>query len=295
MTSSTEKFPKLSLGTCTMGSQLNEKESLELLDHAYDTFRFRFYDTAEGYPTVMRPVTHGNTEMILGEWIAKNNPPDLLINTKIFGPGNVFRGGKTTLESKEMRAALNGSLERMHIENVTCYMLHWTPTDHDTVQEVVGAMKEFLDEKKIATFGLSNASYEAYEKYLQEAEKIGIEGPALVQNRFSYQIDPQGVEEAPVPLMAYGVLRYGSYTGKYQNGVQDQKSRLPWLRDNFGWDITDMIQSKHVDDLMAECGNRSPAHYAIEYVLEKPFVKNVILGFTSKYQMDETMADLLVA
>ena len=286
-------IPRLSLGTCTMAGQLNEDASFRLLDVAYD-HGIKFLDTAEGYPTVMRPVTHGNTEWLLGRWLRQRKHKDILINTKVFGPGNIFRGGKTSLAPEEVSAALDASLGRLGVEQVFCYMPHSLSGSSDHVKEAfVETMGTLMKSGKIKHWGLSNVPYETYEAYKGEAEmRQGIAGPILVQNRFSWANDPQGVDEAPVPLMAYGILRYGSFSGKYKDGLPNQHSRLPWLRDNFGWDIAPLVYSKDVEDLLAKAKTHymDPVHFALNYVWGKSYVKNVCLGVTSPSQLKHILA-----
>lgn len=269
-----------------MGGQLNEDQSFYLLDAAYER-GIKFLDTAEGYPTVMRPVTHGDTERLIGKWLCLRKHQDVLINTKVFGPGNIFRGGKTTLQPREVKAAFEASLGRLGVEQLFCYMPH-ALDGHVSKDALVETFGELLGEGKIYHWGLSNVSYETYEAYRFEAEnRLGIPGPEVVQNRFGWRIDPHGVEEAPVPLMAYGVLKYGAYSGKYQEGMPDQTSRLPWLRDNFGWDVEPMANSEDAEALLeeAEKVKMDPIHFALGYVWGKPYVHNVCLGVTKLFQL----------
>jgi len=278
-----------------MGSQLSKDESFKVLDKAYEK-GLRFLDTAEGYPTVMRPATHGQTEFLLGDWIRSRDLKDILINTKVFGPGDVFRGGKTTLDRDEIRLALEGSMERLGLPCIDCYMLHWISNKPDEVEDVAGTMKELMQEGKILSWGLSNTSYEGYEMYVDASKRLNAPPPSIVQNRYSYGVDPTGVGQAPVPLMAYGVLRYGSFSGKYLDGALPKGSRLPWLRDNFGVDISHLKESPIVDEVIARAESLgiSPVQVAIDYVIRKPFTKNLVLGVTTTEQLDHALSTPVV-
>lgn len=288
------KVPKLSLGTCPFGGQLDEAESHKVLDAAYER-GFRFLDTAEGYPTLMVPKTHGITERIIGNWLKDRKHDDIIINTKVFGPGYVHRGGRTFLSPGEITQALSGSEDRLG-RQVDIYMLHWVDTHPAVIRNVVQTMGGFIDKGRIKAWALSNASYEAYEDYCVEAEKQGVPKPILCQNHYSFRHDPSGVEQAPVPLMAYGVLRWGAFSGKYRLGEPRENCRLRFMRENFGWDGHALYSDESVKEIlkMAKDTQQSPVHIAYEYVLAQPFLKNMIIGATKEEQLDEALSCPLV-
>lgn len=288
------EIPKISLGTCPFGGQLNEAESHKVLDAAYER-GFRFLDTAEGYPTLMVPKTHGVTEKIIGSWLKDRKHDDVIINTKVFGPGRVFRGGRTFLSPVEITQALTGSEDRLG-RHVDIYMLHWVDTHPAVVKNVVNTMGWFIDQGRIKAWALSNASYEAYEDFCVEAERQGVPKPIVCQNHFSYLHDPSGCQQAPVPLMAYGVLRWGAYSGKYRLGEPKENCRLRYMRENFGWDSSELYGDESVKMLLKEAKEtqQSPVHLAYEYVLAQPFLKNMIIGATKEEQLDEALSCDLV-
>jgi aryl-alcohol dehydrogenase-like predicted oxidoreductase len=275
-----------------MGSQVGEAESMKILSHAYVN-GIKFLDTAEGYPTIMRPITHGETETLIGDWLKIEGFQDVEINTKVFGPGEIFRGGKTTLEEKEVTQALEDSLNRLQVDKLKCYMFHWPDAKGD-LEEQVGYMNRFISEGKIESWGLSNASYETYDDYMEQAKKMGLEGPSIVQNHYSYGMDPSGVEQAPVPLMAYGVLMWGALSGKYKDGIPDNKCRLAWLRDYYGQPVNHRLDQPTVEVFLENCGNKDPVHEAIRFVYDKPFTKNIILGVTNIDQLNHILANDLI-
>ena len=76
---------KLIFGTQCLGSYLNEKASLSLLDQVYD-FGIKKYDCAERYPFPEKNETFGLTEKIIGDWQKKNKVrKSILIDTKVTG------------------------------------------------------------------------------------------------------------------------------------------------------------------------------------------------------------------
>ena len=62
---------RICLGTMTFGEQNTEAEGHAQLDYALEQ-GVNFIDTAEMYPVVARAQTYGDTERIIGTWLAKN-------------------------------------------------------------------------------------------------------------------------------------------------------------------------------------------------------------------------------
>jgi len=283
-------YPKISLGTCNFGGQQTAAESVKVLDAAYER-GFRFLDTAEGYPTLMVPKNHGVTERIIGDWLKSRGHTDVIINTKVFGPGHIHRNGRTFLSPGEIRSALEGSIDRLGKEP-ECYMLHWVDPHPATIKNVVVTMGDLINKGKIKDWALSNASYESYEEHCVEAKKHEVPSPIFCQNHFAFGHDPAGVEQAPVPLMAYGVLRYGVYSGKYRGGEPKENCRLRWLRENFAYEGHGIMTDENAKMVfkMAKEQGKTPVQVAYEYVLEQPFTKNMIIAATSEAQLDDALS-----
>lgn len=82
------KVSELCLGSMTWGSQNSQQEAHEQIDMALD-YGVNFIDTAEMYPTTpLSKETQGDTERIIGEWIAKSGRrSDVVLATKVSGKG----------------------------------------------------------------------------------------------------------------------------------------------------------------------------------------------------------------
>ena len=76
---------KLIFGTQCLGSYLNKRDSLSLLNKIYD-FGVKKFDTAERYPFPEKNETYGLTEEIIGNWHRNNRLRNsILIDTKVTG------------------------------------------------------------------------------------------------------------------------------------------------------------------------------------------------------------------
>ena len=87
------------LGTMTFGQQNSEAEAHSQLDLAVER-GIDFIDTAEMYPVPARAETSGETERIVGNWLAPQVREKLVIATKVAGPARSLewiRGGPLAL------------------------------------------------------------------------------------------------------------------------------------------------------------------------------------------------------
>ena len=96
------------LGTMTFGQQNGEAEAHSQLDLAVER-GIDFIDTAEMYPVPARAETSGETERIVGNWLARQAREKLVIATKVAGPARSLewiRGGPLALDRANIRAAV---------------------------------------------------------------------------------------------------------------------------------------------------------------------------------------------
>ena len=129
-----------------------------------------FIDTADSYgPHV--------SETLIAETLHPY-PDDLVIATK----GGLVRPGPGRWDAdgrpEHLRAALEGSLSRLRVEQIDLYQLH-RPDPKVPLEESIGALAELKNQGKIRHLGISNVT----EDQLQRAEKIT---PIVsVQNRYN--------------------------------------------------------------------------------------------------------------
>ena len=94
------KVSKICLGTMTFGNQNSEKEGFDQMDLATD-MGINFIDTAELYPVPATAERYADTEKIIGKWVSeRNNRDQIVLATKIAGPGDYTKHIRTTGFSK---------------------------------------------------------------------------------------------------------------------------------------------------------------------------------------------------
>src|SRR5690349_8652305 len=92
------RVSEVCLGTMTWGEQNSEDDARAQLDYAL-SHGVNFIDTAEMYPVPPNATTQGRTEAILGRVLRGRSRHELVIASKVAGPGrrDWIRGGRTDL------------------------------------------------------------------------------------------------------------------------------------------------------------------------------------------------------
>ena len=108
------------------GELLDNNSAMQMLCTAAD-YGIRAWDTAEMYPVPQRQCTQGQSEELLGAWLAQQPRDRHFVTTKVAGPGSMdwLRGGPIRLDGANIRSAIEGSLRRLRTDYVDCLLLHW--------------------------------------------------------------------------------------------------------------------------------------------------------------------------
>jgi aryl-alcohol dehydrogenase-like predicted oxidoreductase len=154
-------------------------------------------DTAEAYGD-------GRSEILAGD-VVRDHRDGVLIFTKV-AP---FASGT---RPEEIHKAIRGSLERLGVDAIDLYQIHWPDEERVPVEETWGAMAECVDEGLARAIGVSN-----FDRGLVE-RCMAIRHVDSVQNECSLLApeDPaflRWLDEEGVGFLAYGPLAYGLLTG----------------------------------------------------------------------------------
>jgi aryl-alcohol dehydrogenase-like predicted oxidoreductase len=165
----------------------------------------RFIDTAENYGS-------GFSERLLGKFLKETDQP-VLIATKYFPwPWRFSKGF--------IPRALKGSLERIGVESVDLYQIHWSSPlmSPETMME---GMVECVKQGLTRTVGVSNFGHK---KMIRAYTTLARHGIPLASNQVHYSLLSREVEkngtlarckELGIRLIAYSPLEKGLLTGKY--------------------------------------------------------------------------------
>lgn len=199
--------------------------ALAVLDTARDLGLTRF-DTANTYGG-------GASEIILGEWLAKQDKAfraRLQIATKVGNPHGCPPDDRP-LSRTQVAYHLDQSLRRLGLEQIGLYYIH--EFDPKTpLEETLEAMDRALAQGKIAAFGVSNASLEDLKNVL--ALSTGALRRAFTHLQNEYNLLVQRDLNDVIPLcraediryVAFSPLAGGLLSGKYRQDQQIASGRM---------------------------------------------------------------------
>lgn len=188
------------------GQTHTDKEIRESFDASL-ALGIRFVDTAEIYGS-------GYSERLLGQFLKETDQP-VLVATKFFPmPWRLTRGF--------IPRALKGSLERLGLESVDLYQIHW-PSPLMTPETMMEGMVECVQRKLTRTVGVSNFGEK---RMIRAYTTLARHGIPLASNQVHYSLLSREVEkngtlarckELGIRLIAYSPLEKGLLTGKYSS------------------------------------------------------------------------------
>ena len=209
-------FP-LSLGGNVFGWTADRDASFAVLD-AFVAGGGDFIDTADGYSAWVEGNSGGESETIIGEWLASRRPEGLVVATKV-SEHPQFRG----LSAANVRRAAEASLDRLGVDAIDLYYAHF---DDETVplEETVAAFGQLVEDGLVRNIAVSNYSADRIRAWIEIARSTGVALPVAVQPHYNL-VHRNEVEETIVPvatefglsLIPYYALASGFLTGKYRS------------------------------------------------------------------------------
>lgn len=294
------------MGTMTFGSQCDEKRSYEILDRAYDA-GIDFMDAAEMYPVPPKAETFGKTEEIVGNWLKTKPRDQIILATKITGPGHGWftppvRGGKTAIDALQINRAVDASLTRLKTDYIDLYQTHW-PDHHIRYEDTLSALGRLKEQGKIRAIGCSNETSWGLMKSLWAAEKHGLPRFDTVQNNFSLinrrceSELAQVCRREKVSLLPYSPLGGGVLTGKYNDQLPKGARFSDYIRS--GGPRQKMMADRFVNDRTLEVTRRLQrisedirvplTAMCVAWSRQHDFVGSTIIGATSVKQLNESL------
>lgn len=307
---------EICLGSMTWGQQNTEEEAHAQLDYAFSK-GINFIDTAEIYPIPPEKSKQGTTEKYIGSWLEKTgNRNKVIIASKVcISPeiGTRKTGESPHFDSKSIREAIEGSLERLKTDYIDLYQIHWPErktnffgirgvekTENDQAKKIIEETLETLDELvkegKIHYIGVSNETPWGVSEYLRISREKGYNRIVTIQNQYSlinrtFEI---GLSEIclreNIGLLVYSPLSSGVLSGKYLNGAKPEGARFTLFNRN-----TERYNNEYVQNAienyvkLSQKHNIDPSQLAIAFALNRKFTTSVIIGAT---KMDQLKNDI---
>jgi aryl-alcohol dehydrogenase-like predicted oxidoreductase len=289
------KVPVLSLGTGTFGGtneffqrwgQTDVAQAKRMIDLCLDA-GLNFFDTADVY-------SNGVSEEILGQAL-KGRRSQALISTKgTFAMGD----GPNEVGSSRYHLvrACEASLKRLGTDHIDVYFMHafdaLTP-----VEETLRALDDLTTSGKIGYIGASNFSGWQLMKSLATSERYGLARYVVYQGYYSaigrhyeWELMPLGLDQG-VALMVWSPLGWGRLTGRIRRGQPLPEGRIasggaeggPPVDDDYLFTVVDAL------DVVAKQTSKSVAQVALNWLLQRPTVANIVIGARNEEQLKQNL------
>ncbi|MDE2002455.1 MAG: aldo/keto reductase [Betaproteobacteria bacterium] len=281
----------LAFGGNVFGWTADEATSFRLLDAFVDA-GCNLIDTADSYSHWVPGHKGGESETIIGRWIARRGRhDDVVIATKV-GSGQDI--GHRCLRKDYIMHAAEGSLRRLQVDAIDLYQSHWddetTPFD-----ETLEAYARLIEQGKVRAIGASNLGAAR----LQQALDVSAEQelPRYLTLQPLYNLYDRDQFEGPlaqiciredIAVIPYYALAAGFLTGKYRSVADFGQSPR-------GGGMTKYLNPKGLRilaalDSVATRVAATPVQVSLAWLMARPGVTAPIASATSVAQLDELIA-----
>jgi aryl-alcohol dehydrogenase-like predicted oxidoreductase len=282
------EVPVIMLGGNVFGWTIDEAASFRVLDRAFDN-GLTFIDTADIYSRWVPGHTGGESETIIGRWLARTGNRDkVVIATKVgFDMGSGSRG----LSAAHIRKSVDDSLRRLQTDHIDLYQSH---TDDETVplEETLGAYGELIRQGKVRYIGASNYKGARLRAALETSAIHNL--PAYVSLQPQYNLMERAdfesdllpvVQEYALGTIPYYALASGFLSGKYRTAADTEgKARGGGVKKYLNEHGRKVLAA--LDEIAAEHSS-TPAAVALAWLAAQPGITAPIASATSEKHVDD--------
>ena len=277
----------LCLGGNVFGYSADKQNSEAVLSFYADNGG-NFIDTADMYSQWAPGHIGGESERIIGDWMAKRgNRQKMIIATKVSKLDT-----RPGLKAANIKAACDESLKRLKSDYIDLYYAH--QDDLDTpIEESLGAFDELIKAGKVRYIAASNFTPERLQESLNISKANGLS--SYIASQDQYNLLDREYEKGLMPTIEknnlsqipfYGLAR-GFLTGKYRPGVSVESVRASGVASNYanerGWNLLSKL------DQIAKDKKTTVAAISLAWLRAQPTVATPIASVTKLEQIKEIM------
>jgi aryl-alcohol dehydrogenase-like predicted oxidoreductase len=275
----------LCLGTNVFGWSADEPQSHAVLD-AYAAHGGNFVDTADMYSAWKEGNVGGESETIIGNWMAKKgNRDQMVVATKV-----AKLPTRPGLHPDNIIAACNDSLKRLQSDHIDIYYAH-----HDDpeipLEDVLGAFAQLIAEGKVRYIAASQYTGARLQEALDVSAKHNLPSYIALQDQYNLvSRSPFESDQQPV-LAAHGIsaipfygLARGFLSGKYREGKVVESVRAEGVKEFAtpkGYKILSVM------DQIAEAHNCSVSAVSLAWLRSNPQLSTPIASARTVEQLEE--------
>jgi aryl-alcohol dehydrogenase-like predicted oxidoreductase len=287
-TSDLHVFP-LALGGNVFGWTADEATSHAVLD-AYVAGGGNFIDTADVYSAWGPGNSGGESETVIGSWLAKSGKrDDVIIGTKV-SQHPQFKG----LSADNVAKAARASLQRLGTDVIDLYWAHFD--DKETpLEETVRAFDQLVKEGLVRYTAISNYDAVRAQEWIDIANANDLAAPVALQPHYNLVTrEPYESTLAPIAheehlgVVPYFALAAGFLTGKYRTkedfAGKDREGQVSGYFSDAGLAVVDTL------DTIAKAHDTEIASVALAWLAGRPDVVAPIASARNTEQLPALLA-----
>jgi aryl-alcohol dehydrogenase-like predicted oxidoreductase len=279
-------FP-LCLGGNVFGWTVTESDGFAILDR-FAAAGGNFIDTADVYSAWVPGHVGGESETIIGNWMAsRRNRHTMVIATKVGMKADVKGLAPATI-----RAAAEASLRRLRVDRIDLYYAH--RDDPDTpLEDSLRAFTSLVAEGKVRHIAASNYTAPRFAEALAVADRGGFARYVAIQphynlvHRQEYENDVRQIcIREGVACLPYYALAKGFLTGKYRPDVHVESARAAAAT---AYLDANGVQLLALLDEIAAAHHTTVAAVSLAWLRDQPTVIAPIASARTVRQLDELL------
>jgi len=281
----------LVLGTNVFGWTADQPTSHAILDTFTDR-GFNAIDTADVYTGWIPGNCGGESEAIIGEWLASPSNRDRVVIASKVGADTLGRPG-ISLKARHIIESVEQSLRRLRTDYIDLYQAHGVDT-LTPLEETFNAFERLVRSGKVRAVGASNHDLDQLQIAIQESKARGSIRYECIQPRYNL-CQREGFEgelqdfcvREQLGVFCYSALAKGFLTGKFRSEAQFAKSqwgdKLQVLASTGGAGLLSMIEQ------VSLAHDTTMAAVSIAWVMEQPGVTAPIVACNSVTELKQVL------
>jgi aryl-alcohol dehydrogenase-like predicted oxidoreductase len=277
----------LALGGNVFGWNVDEATSFAILDAFVDA-GLNLIDTADVYSAWAPGNTGGESETIIGQWLARSGKRDKVVIATKVGKWSAHKG----LAPATIQAAAEESLQRLRIDTIDVYFAH---EDDASVPlaDTLGAFARLIEQGKVRAIGASNYSATRLAEALEVSTTSGLPRYEVLQPEYNLvsrkdyeaELEPL-IRKQQIGVVSYYSLASGFLTGKYRSEDDLGKSATR------GGAVGKYLNGRGLRvlaalDDVAHRHTATPAQIALAWLIAREGISAPIASATSVAQVEE--------
>jgi aryl-alcohol dehydrogenase-like predicted oxidoreductase len=280
------KVSAVGLGTWAYGNdtfgEVDDQQSIKAIRKAVES-GISLIDTAPAYGD-------GHAEEVVGRAI-EGIRDQVVVATKC----GVHRDGPQyikDLSPERIRKEIESSLQRLNIEQIDLYQIHW-PDPNTPLEKSVEELLKLKKEGKFKYLGVCNFGVDLMDQISEMTDIISLQPHYSLLKRDIEKADLSYLIENNLGALSYGTLGGGILSGKYKERPQfdDEKDNragfYPFFKEE-NWPQTQSLIGLLKE--IAEAHNQTPAQVAINWSINRPGITNALVGAKNEKQARENAA-----